>query len=238
MHRSIRNAEARVEVVPLHSTAAKCTGPIRPEHVSLDRPGAPAYGHRGVRLPQVVRQSAVALHGRASTREQQRSLTRSPHRLQGRDTKQPCRDDDQRCLSQLQPCTGLPAAATTKDARRTLAGFAALQRKAKEKEQRAYLDNLGGDHPVAVAMRKVLNMTAQNNCRRILNGKREALDVAEYSRRVPAALKMSAADASSLIWWSRRVEAAGANVFAINMESVAGGCEERTWMLRWLSKRP
>ena len=52
--------------------------------------------------------------------------------------------------------------------------------------------------------------------------------VAEYNRRVPAALKMSAAEYeqpdATLV--SDELRAAGANVFAINMESVAGGCEE------------
>ena len=47
------------------------------------------------------------------------------------------------------------------------AGFAALQRKAKEKEQRAYLDNLSDDHPVAVAMKEgVKHDGPKNNCRR------------------------------------------------------------------------
>ena len=47
------------------------------------------------------------------------------------------------------------------------AGFAALQRKAKEKEQRAYLDNLADDHPVAVAMKEgVKHDGPKNNCRR------------------------------------------------------------------------
>ena len=111
------------------------------------------------------------------------------------------------------------------------AGFAALQRKAKEKEQRAYLDNLADDHPVAVAMKEgVKHDGPKNNCRRILKRKaRGALGVvAEYNRRVPAALKMSAAEYeqpdATLV--SDELRAAGANVFAINMESVAGGCEE------------
>ena len=111
------------------------------------------------------------------------------------------------------------------------AGFAALQRKAKEKEQRAYLDNLSDDHPVAVAMKEGIEHDGpKNNCRRILKRKaRGALGVvAEYNRRVPAALKMSAAEYeqpdATLV--SDELRAAGANVFAINMESVAGGCEE------------
>ena len=55
------------------------------------------------------------------------------------------------------------------------AGFAALQRKAKEKEQRAYLDNLGDDHPVAVAMKEgVKHDGPKNNCRRILKRKARA----------------------------------------------------------------
>ena len=59
------------------------------------------------------------------------------------------------------------------------AGFAALQRKAKEKEQRAYLDNLADDHPVAVAMKEgVKHDGPKNNCRRILKRKaRGALGV-------------------------------------------------------------
>ena len=111
------------------------------------------------------------------------------------------------------------------------AGFAALQRKAKEKEQRAYLESLPADHPVALALRDgVKNEGPRNNCRRILKrtGRGALGVVAEYNRRVPAALKMSAADYeqpdATLV--SDELRAAGANVFAINMESVAGGCEE------------
>ena len=52
------------------------------------------------------------------------------------------------------------------------AGFAALQRKAKEKEQRAYLDNLSDDHPVAVAMKEgVKHDGPKNKGRRSLKRK-------------------------------------------------------------------
>ena len=63
------------------------------------------------------------------------------------------------------------------------AGFAALQRKAKEKEQRAYLDNLADDHPVAVAMKEgVKHDGPKNNCRRqCTNQTRGASPTAEPS---------------------------------------------------------
>ena len=75
------------------------------------------------------------------------------------------------CRSRSRACTGYQpprARVHTTRVAPLQAGFAALQRKAKEKEQRAYLDNLADDHPVAVAMKEgVKHDGPKNNCRRI-----------------------------------------------------------------------
>lgn len=114
-------------------------------------------------------------------------------------------------------------------------GLAVLQRKAQEAKQKKFLESLDDEDPVVKAM----NAESASGRdapgfgevrRRLKRQKRGALGVvAEFNKKVPAALKaigVQEYEIPDINLVSTELRGAGANVMAINMESVAGGCDD------------